>query len=60
MVNITIETDNAAFEDYPSVEVASILRSLADRLDVSSLDDMDGRSLMDSNGNRVGKISVAN
>jgi hypothetical protein len=54
MVTITIKTDNEAFEDR-SFEIARILRDIADKYE--SGQDMDGRAVMDFNGNRVGRIT---
>ena len=53
MFRIEIRTDNAAFADHATSEVARILRALADKLDL-----MHGLpahcTLYDLNGNRVG------
>lgn len=38
-ITITIETDNAAFEDYPASEVARILRKLADDIERDGFED---------------------
>ena len=48
---LTIDCDNAAFQDNPS-ELADILRKLAERLE--SGQPVDGYTLRDSNGNNVG------
>lgn len=55
MVTITIETDNAAFEDDPGAEVARILAEYARRLDGESLRSC---KLYDYNGNHVGDVEV--
>ena len=57
---LSIETDNAAFEDYPGQEVARILRKLADRVDScgDDLESADGVGLVDYNGNTVGNVGV--
>jgi len=53
MYKIMIKTDNEAFGEFPEVEVARILRKLADKIETNGgLDDV---SLMDVNGNKVGK-----
>ena len=61
-ITITINTDNAAFEDDPSSEVARILRQLIDRLTrgaaADDLQEADGIKLRDINGNMVGSVSV--
>lgn len=57
---ITIDIDNAAFEDAPTSELARMLEELAD--DLRSRQDerwFDGKRLMDINGNTVGRITVA-
>lgn len=62
---LTLEIDltYAAFDDGPSIEVARILRKLADRLEsghYSLLDlDGDGVPMIDINGNTVGRARVA-
>jgi hypothetical protein len=61
-VNITIDTDNAAFGDTEYeryAEIARILRAAADRIDA---DDFEGNHfneviLRDVNGNRVGALT---
>lgn len=53
---ITINTDNAAFEDDPGAEVARILNSLAQKIGRWGIpSDM---KLLDSNGNTVGKCDT--
>lgn len=53
-----IECDNAAFEDDPLTEVARILRTEADKMarfwDGNEWDD----TLLDLNGNKVGRARV--
>ena len=50
-ITITIETINAAFDGAPALEVAAILRRLADRLDAG---DHPPAKLYDTNGNACG------
>ena len=51
--------DNQAMADEPSCEVACLLRQTADRIESGLLGDgYEGGYLMDSNGNRVGEVSV--
>jgi hypothetical protein len=60
-ITITINTDNAAFhEDYSGVEVARILRKLADEMETAAYDQDEscGHPLMDYNGNKVGRYEV--
>lgn len=59
-VTITIDCDNAAFEDGAGREVVRILKRLIKRIeeDGSAVDDWFGVALMDVNGNKVGKMEV--
>jgi hypothetical protein len=52
MFRLTIETDNAAFED--DGELARILRRLADKVDAVPAG-WDHGNVMDTNGNNVGE-----
>ena len=58
MINIKIETDNAAFDNgYKAPEVATILRSIADR--ISGADDINVPIVIkDLNGIRCGSYEV--
>jgi hypothetical protein len=51
---LTIDTDNAAFEDGGNDEVARILRKLADRVEYGDRLADDNGACLDANGNRVG------
>jgi hypothetical protein len=55
-INITIECNNAAFENTPEVETARILRELARKVEQLGLND--NIPLIDMNGNKVGKLEV--
>lgn len=55
MFKLQIETDNAAFGDFRAVEVARILRQLADNLSTSG----DSGNLRDINGNTVGTWTLS-
>lgn len=61
-VIIQIDTGNAAFEDYPSAEVARMLHRLADMLEHNPVYEIDGSAqlwnLYDLNGNCVGEYRV--
>lgn len=70
-VKIEISTDNAAFHDeqgnpdayYRNLEVAAILRHLADKLEIyaqAGVKKDEGIALMDINGNSVGKCEFVN
>jgi hypothetical protein len=54
-VTITIETQNAAFDDAPAYEIARILRDLAERFE---RDEIPPRILFDANGNAAGSVAV--
>jgi hypothetical protein len=54
-IGITIDTTNAAFDGAPALEVAAILRRLADRLDAG---DHPPATLYDTNGNACGHCYV--
>lgn len=57
-VTITIETDNAAFEDM-EFEVGRILRDLARKFEEANITDGNyPTSVKDINGNKVGSIKV--
>lgn len=56
MIKITISTENAAFDDDSSTEVARILRKLANELESHGAGLLP-RSLFDYNGNRVGEAT---
>lgn len=50
--------DNDAMADSPGTEVISILQKLIADIERQSFEDLDGVRLLDSNGNRVGVVSV--
>lgn len=51
---ITVNMDNDAFADTPATELARILRDLAKHVERGE----DYRTLMDSNGNKVGAFRI--
>lgn len=51
---MTVEMDNAAFEDGGHEELARILRKVADQVEYGN----DSRACMDSNGNKVGSFEI--
>lgn len=55
---ITIETDNAAFEEHPLIEVSRILHEQADKLKYNWDCPTWSDSLRDINGNKVGKAEL--
>lgn len=63
MLQLTIHTDNAAFEGTPASEIARILRHAADRIEADDWTGIgpDGNPtllLRDANGNRVGAAAL--
>lgn len=52
-IDIHIDLDNAAFEYNPELEVARILRRIADRVSREGLEDHPNK-LIDINGNTTG------
>lgn len=50
MFELRIDTGNAAFEDAPGVELARLLREIADQVEGSPVP----RAVRDANGNQVG------
>jgi hypothetical protein len=61
VIEIRIETGNAAFEDEPATEIARILRELADAFerDGGPVDARSGgATLRDVNGNTVGGVRI--
>lgn len=60
-VTITIHTENAAFDPMYGgygYELANLLKELADKAEGVPEEDLDGLKIMDSNGNKVGEVSV--
>lgn len=61
-IKIEITCDNAAFDDQPGLEVARLLRKLADGIeqypDADDFLDVSTR-LLDINGNHVGNATVS-
>lgn len=55
-VVVTINTDNDAFTDYPTGEVARILRQYANKVNEESV--VEPTFLKDINGNTVGEVRV--
>jgi hypothetical protein len=56
MFTLDFFTDNSAFEDNRTGEIARILRQLADVVE-SEGDSFEGIALLDVNGNHVGKAN---
>lgn len=58
MVRITIETGSTAFDRDPGNELARILQGIAASATLHGLGALDGRALIDQNGNTVGTVQV--
>jgi hypothetical protein len=54
MLQIHVETDNAAFEELPEIELAEILDKVKTRI----LHGERAGQIMDSNGNSVGSFEL--
>jgi hypothetical protein len=54
---LKIKCDNAAFDPEPGIELARILRTIADRVESEGTTELRGRA-MDSNGNSVGEYKL--
>lgn len=59
MFTLTIETNNAAFEDGRGYEIARILRDLADSVEEVGAEIYSARGVYDYNGNRVGSWELS-
>ncbi len=56
-VNITINTDNAAFEDNPT-ELLQVLQDIAEKIRIGYQCWIPGFPVKDSNGNTVGQVTI--
>jgi hypothetical protein len=57
-LTLEINMDNAAFEDSPGQEAARILRLAARKVEGAEAQDIGSFPLLDSNGNKVGRVTV--
>ena len=59
-LTLSIDMDNAAFDDSPGAEASRILHRLADKVGPMEASDALGTTwpLMDINGNKVGRAEV--
>ena len=60
-ITIEIKCDNAAFDEEnggPGPEVGRLLRKVAALCEADDFDTVDGKRLMDVNGNHVGNVTV--
>ena len=58
-LTLSINMDNAAFEDIPGVEAARILRDAANKVSDAQPDELLEFRLSDANGNKVGSVIVS-
>ena len=54
---VKFDTDNAAFENDPSIEAARILRMIADRIETQGCPEF-YQTIHDINGNDVGRYAL--
>ncbi|SPA17246.1 hypothetical protein [Cupriavidus taiwanensis] len=57
-LTISIETRNDAFDEVPHLEVARILRALADRIESGAFASLDFIPIRDTNGALVGQLDA--
>mgnify|MGYP003345171344 CR=1 FL=1 len=60
IINISFDTDNAAFEDSFLMEVTRVLSQVKGAILDSENTTTIRRPLKDSNGNRIGTVSISN
>lgn len=53
---VRFDTDNAAFDECGGMEVASVLRDVADRVQSRDREPIHPTPILDVNGNRVGSF----
>jgi hypothetical protein len=57
--NLYFSVENEAFEQSPSIEIARILRDIADRIEHSTKFDLSYyRTIRDLNGNDIGRYAI--
>ena len=56
-ITIEIDTDNAAFEDAPTDELANVIAGAILKLEIMTVNTAE--NLYDTNGNRCGQITCA-
>jgi hypothetical protein len=57
-VTITINMDNAAFDEEPRYELARILGGLSSTIELFGIESVSQDPILDINGNRVGSLSL--
>jgi len=55
---IEIDCDNSVFEESPQYELTSLLFKITRLLETHTLEDLDHKKLLDSNGNTCGLITL--
>ena len=58
-ITITINCKNEAFKEASGLQVASILNRLANKLAWTNISESDSCSLLDDNGNKVGRMEIS-
>jgi len=53
---LEIDADNAIFDDNADLEIARILRDLAERIEAVGLEGAEGSVILDDNGNSIGSF----
>lgn len=57
---LSVDMDNAAFEDYPVTELTRILDKVVTQFGMQDFHEGHTKSIMDSNGNKVGSFKFHN
>ena len=55
---ITINMEHAAMNENPEWEISRSLKQLGNRVELDGVDSIDGLSLVDVNGNKVGRSVI--
>ena len=55
---ITINMDHAAMNENPEWEISGLLKQLGSQVKLNGVDYIDGLSLVDVNGNKVGRSVI--
>lgn len=55
---ITINMEHAAMNENPEWEISGLLKQLGNQVELNGVDSIDGLSLVDVNGNKVGKSVI--
>lgn len=55
---ITINMEHASMSENPEWEISGLLKQLGNQVELNGVDSIDGLSLVDVNGNKVGKSVI--